>query len=95
MSDEDRQKLAQLQREVEQATAVRKEKIDARNAFMYELYNSYRADVHEILKATNLRARDMVHNVVRGPRTGSPESRSVGLRKVNEERRRLREGEGL
>jgi DNA-binding protein H-NS len=70
MSEEDREELARLQRQVEQTTAARKEAIAARNALMHELYNSYRADVHEILKVTGLRARDMVHTIVKGPRTG-------------------------
>lgn len=70
MSDEDRKELARLQRVVdraeERAEAARKE----RNGLMYQLYNDFRADVHEISDVIGMR-RQGVHKIVHGPRTGS------------------------
>lgn len=77
MSKEDYAQLARLQQDVVSTRAAWKAALKRRNAFMHERYNSYRADVHELLAATGLRTRDMVHNIVRGPRTIDDPRRAV------------------
>lgn len=70
MSDEDRAELARLQRAVLSAESEAEKAREARNSFMYRLYNGYLADVKEIASTIKMR-RQNVHTIVRGPRTGT------------------------
>jgi hypothetical protein len=70
MSDEDRVELAKLQRQVHELTEQRKAALAKRNGFMNMLFNSWRADIHEITKTVGMR-RQNVHEICRGPRTGT------------------------
>lgn len=70
MSDEDRQELVALARRVDDLTEQRKAALEARNAFMNKLFNSWRADIWEIAKAIGMQ-RQNVHVICRGERTGA------------------------
>lgn len=68
MTDEDREALKAF---VEEIDALEQKLIDtrsARNAFMNELFNSYRADIDDIRHVTGMK-RPYVATLVRGPRT--------------------------
>lgn len=80
MDDADREELARLVREIEEAEDRAKERRDARNALMHKLFNSYRADIPDIQAVTGME-RPSVAKLVRGPRTR-------GYREKQAERRR-------
>jgi hypothetical protein len=81
MSDEDREELAKLVREIEEAENTAAAKLAERNALMHRLFNSYLADIPDIEEITGMR-RPTVAKLVRGPRTR-------GYRQKQAERRKL------
>jgi len=70
MSDEDREELVALQHRVDATAAEHQDALTVRNTFMNTLFNSWRADIHEIAKTIGMR-RQHVHTICKGPRTGT------------------------
>jgi DNA-binding MarR family transcriptional regulator len=68
MTDDDREELARLVRETDEAEDRLAELRAKRNELMHGLFNSYRADITDLRHVTGMK-RPTVSAIVRGPRT--------------------------
>lgn len=68
MTDEDREELQRRVNLIDRLEDELKAARTARDALMYELFNSYRADIPDLRHVTGMK-RPTVASKVRGPRT--------------------------